>query len=133
MKYNSRKRKGQKEYVDARRKADGTFNNVRITRDSDIVAEICKSGAVLNCTARVKEVSYKYGHDNILLQHIVFTYDNTEYYIEHCWLQEQDYPTGFYESVKEGWKYYFQFEFYKYRDAVDRGMHGMTIHYAEIY
>ena len=132
MKRNNRK--GKKQYVDARYdKKTGKHSNVKITRDSDIVQEMCQQKIKFSCVARVVESSHKQGHDNVLLQHIIFTYEGIEYYVEHCWLQEYDYPSGFYQTVEEGWKYYMECSFYPYHDAIDRGMHGMKVYYFERY
>lgn len=133
MKYK-KNRKGTMKHVDKRYdKKTGTHNNVRITRSDSLVKELSDKHVKLSCEARIIESSHKRGHDNVLLKNIIFTYEGTEYYIEHCWLQEYDYPAGFYQQCIEGRKYYLEFTFYPYHDAIDRGMYGMKVSYAERY
>ena len=99
-----------------------------IERDSNIVIALNKSNTIISATVKVAEKSsQKRGHKNILLEDIVFKYNNINYKINHCWLQEKDYPAGMYESLRENTEIDVQFTFYPYTDASNRGMHGMTI------
>lgn len=110
----------------------------KIKRNSDIVKALCEKEVVLTGTCIADDISdvfngKKLNYSNILIKKIMFNYNGEEYLIEHCWLQEQDYPVGLDMRVRFNQKYYIEFKFYAYHDAVDRGMHGMTVSFAELY
>ena len=84
--------------------------------------------------ATVGKKSKKLGYMNVLLTDINFEYLNNTVTIQHCWLQESDYPvvaSKALNSMPVGTKIKVYFKFYKYRDAIDRNMHGMKISYLE--
>ena len=101
---------------------------VVIERDCNIVKQMNKDNVVITANVKVAEKSsQKRNHKNILLEDITFKYNNINYKINHCWLQEKDYPAGMYESLRENTEIDVEFVFYPYTDASNRGMHGMTI------
>lgn len=109
-----------------------------IKRNDELVKTLCEQGTVLTGTCVTEDISDifyngKLYRSNILIRKIIFTYNNEEFCIEHCWLQERDYPIGLDIKVRFDQKYYIEFKFYAYRDAIDRGMHGMTVSFAELY
>lgn len=111
-------------------------NRKEITRDNIIVKVLNDNKIELQGSAYVEEVqkhTRAAGKTNILLTDIEFSFNNTDYYVEHCWLQQQDYPPKFKYNAIEGELYYFSFTFYPYRDAIDRDMHGMDISSIEPY
>ena len=109
-----------------------------IKRNNEIVRKLYEQGTVLTGTCIVDDISdvyngVKLNYSNILIKKIIFNYNNEDYCIDHCWLQEKDYPVGLDMRVRFNQKYYIEFKFYAYHDAVDRGMHGMTVSFAELY
>lgn len=112
-------------------------NNRKEIKRNDMIVKILNDNKIeLQGSAYVEEVqrhTRAAGKTNILLTDIEFSFNGTDHYIEHCWLQQCDYPPKFKYNVIEGELYYFTFTFYPYRDAVDRDMHGMDISYIEPY
>ena len=108
-----------------------------IERNSIIVKILSDNSVELQGSAYVEEISNKNTtkgiKQNLLLKDIQFSVNNEEYEIYHCWLQQCDYPPKFKHNAIEGELYYFSFTFYPYRDAIDRGMHGMDISSIEPY
>lgn len=108
-----------------------------IERNSIIVKILSDNSVELQGSAYVEEISNKNTtkgiKQNLLLKDIQFSVNNEEYEIDHCWLQQCDYPPKFKYNAIEGELYYFSFTFYPYRDAIDRGMHGMDISSIEPY
>lgn len=108
-----------------------------IERNSIIVKILSDNSVELQGSAYVEEISNKNTSkgikQNLLLKDIQFSVNNEEYEIDHCWLQQCDYPPKFKRSVVEGELYYFSFTFYPYRDAIDRNMHGMDVSSIEPY
>lgn len=108
-----------------------------IERNSIIVKILSDNSVELQGSAYVEEISNKNTtkgiKQNLLLKDIQFSVNNEEYEIDHCWLQQCDYPPKLKYNAIEGELYYFSFIFYPYRDAIDRGMHGMDISSIEPY
>ena len=103
---------------------------LEIKRDHEIVKNLCEAGTIIKATATLEEVSIKRGYQNILMTNIRFEFMNNEILIDHCWLQQCDYPKimkKILEMAQESSRLTIEFKFYPYRDAVDRGMHGMTV------
>lgn len=108
-----------------------------IERNSVMVKILSDNSIELQGSAYVKEITRKKTSkgikQNLLLKDIQFSVNNEEYKIDHCWLQQCDYPYGFKRTVAKGELYYFTFTFYPYRDAIDRDMYGMDISNIEVY
>ncbi len=108
----------------------------KIERNS-VIVKILSNSIELQGSAYVKEIRRKKTSkgikQNLLLKDIQFSVNNEEYEIDHCWLQQCDYPYGFKRTVVKGELYYFTFTFYPYRDAIDRDMYGMDISNIEVY
>lgn len=109
-----------------------------IKRNDALVKTLCEEGVTLTGTCIAEDISDvfyngKLYRSNIIIRKIIFNYNGEDYCIKHCWLQEQDYPIGFDMRVRFNQKYWIEFTFYPYRDAVDRGMHGMTVSNIELY
>lgn len=106
------------------------MKTLELKRDHYIIKSLCEQGTVIKGTATLKEVSMKKGYQNALLTDIRFEYLNNEILIDHCWLQQCDYPKIMKKILgmtQENSRLTIEFKFYPYRDAVDRGMHGMTL------
>lgn len=112
-------------------------NRKEIERNSMIVKVLSDNNIELTGSAYIEEISNKNTskgvRQNLLLTDIQFSVNNEEYEIDHCWLQQCDYPPKFKYNVIEGELYYFSFTFYPYRDAINRNMHGMDISSIELY
>lgn len=103
---------------------------IEVKRDHQIISNLCKANTVIRATAVFKEISIKRGYQNVLLTNIEFEFMNNKIILDHCWLQQCDYPKMMKKAMslaKENSIVTIEFKFYKYRDAVDRGMHGMTV------
>lgn len=107
------------------------MKTLEVKRDHQIISSLCEAGTVITGTAILKKKSYKRGYQNVLLVDIEFEYMNNTIVIDHCWLQQGDYPRGMKKAIELAFdesRIKFDFTFYPYHDAVDRGMHGMKIH-----
>lgn len=108
-----------------------------VTRDSMLVKSMCDRGIKLTGSAYVSDISDKDTRKgtkiNLMLSDIEFEHSGKQYEIEHCWLQQVDYPTHMKRKAEIGELYYIEFTFYPYRDAIDRGMHGMDVSFMEVY
>ncbi len=98
-----------------------------ITRHSLIANTICKSKIIVKGTGTISKISRKYQYTNVCMQDIVFTFNDKKYCLDHCWLQQTDYPKEWIEQMEVGKAFGISFTFYPYRSAVGRGMYGMTI------
>lgn len=109
-----------------------------VSRSHSMVAYMSKTCVKLTGSAYITDVADNSKRTrgnkvktNYLLTDIEFDYKDVNYEIEHCWLQQVDYPSGFKPQLGE--LYYFEFTFYPYRDGKGRDMHGMEIHHIELY
>ena len=106
----------------------------KIERNSSIVKLLANKNIKLTGSAYIGETSHRHQYKTICLEEIRFEFNDEEYEIDHCWLQQMDYPGYFRKQAIEGELYYFEFTFYPYRDAIDRdGMHGMDVSFIEPY
>lgn len=95
-------------------------------RDSTLANVLTKTNISFSGSAKVIKKSRKRGYCNILLKDIKFEAFNDIQCIDHVWLQERDIvPKEMYELVGKEIK--ITFSFYKYRDAIDRNMCGITV------
>lgn len=103
---------------------------LEVKRDSKIIKNLYEENITLKGTAILERVSVKRGYQNILLTNIQFKYKNNTIVIDHCWLQECDYPKIMKKILgmaMDKSRLTIEFKFYEYRDAINRGMHGMTL------
>lgn len=101
------------------------------SRNELFIRLLSESNTKITGTAILKKKSYKRGYQNVLLVDIEFEYMNNTIVIDHCWLQQGDYPRGMKKAIELAFdesRIKFDFMFYPYHDAVDRGMYGMKIH-----
>lgn len=103
-----------------------------ISRTSKIVKAIHSNHITVRGIATVSKISDKEGtrnrkYTNVCIQDIVFTFNSKKYYINHCWLQQTDYPKQWRHVVQKGKTYSIEFTFYPYHDDTDRNMYGMDI------
>ena len=106
----------------------------RIERNNSIVKVLSSKNIKLTGSAYLAEISNRHKYKTICLEEIRFEFNGEEYEIDHCWLQQMDYPGYFRSKAIEGELYYFEFTFYPYRDDTSRDdMHGMDIKYIEPY
>lgn len=103
-----------------------------IKRNSNITKTISSNNITVKGVATVSKVAHKKGRQNrkyinVCVQDIIFTFNNKKYYINHCWLQQNDYPKQWRYQIVEGESYSIEFTFYPYHDAIDRNMYGMNI------
>ena len=106
------------------------MKTLEVKRDHKIISSLCKANTKIKAKAIFKEVSIKRGYQNALLLNIEFEFMNNKIILDHCWLQQCDYPKHMKKAIslaKENSIVTIEFKFYEYRDAVDRGMHGMTV------
>lgn len=106
------------------------MKTLEVKRDHQIISSLCEAGTTIKATAILKGVSIKRGYQNALLLNIEFEFMNNKIILDHCWLQQCDYPKHMKKAMllaKENSRLVIEFKFYQYRDAVDRGMHGMTL------
>ena len=114
-------------------------NLIDIERDSKLVNSLALKGQKLTGSAYVQEVIDKHvgnkKYTNVCLKDIQFEYCGKTFRIDHCWLQQRDYPKSEKELLKynEGLLHYFKFTFYQYRDEIDKNKCGMTVRYIELY
>ena len=99
-------------------------------RNEEFVSILSKCGTKVTGWAILKEKSIKCGYQNVLLTDISFEFMTNEVYIDHCWLQQCDYPRFMFKAMSmamDNSRVKIDFIFYPYRDATDRGMYGMKV------
>ena len=106
---------------------------VESKRNEMLISILCKNKTVVTGTATIRvDGLEKKNHANGLLTDLEFEFAGNTIYMQHCWLQERDFSEHMREKVRATGETYVKvrinFAFYEYRDAIDRGMHGVTIH-----
>ena len=99
-------------------------------RSEGFVKILAECGTKITGTATLKKKSHKHGYQNALLTDISFEFMGNEIQIDHCWLQQCDYPRAMFKAISmamnNSWVK-IDFVFYPYHDAIDRGMYGMKV------
>lgn len=106
---------------------------VESKRNEMLISILAKNKTVVNGTATIRvDGLEKKGHANGLLTDLEFEFAGNIIHMQHCWLQERDFSNNMREKVRATGETYVKvrinFAFYEYRDAIDRGMHGVTIY-----
>lgn len=99
-------------------------------RSEGFVKILSECGTKMTAEAILKEKSFKCGYQNVLLTDISFEFMTNEVYIDHCWLQQFDYPRAMFKAIgmaMDNSRVKIDFIFYPYHDATDRGMYGMKV------
>ena len=100
---------------------------IELKRDSALVAYLAENKIEICAECQISVVDVKPNYTNIAIQDIYFEFGGKEYHMDHVWLQERDYPKYMKHEAEEYAWYEIYFEFYKYRDKIDVGMHGLDV------
>ena len=100
---------------------------IELERNSALVAYLAENKIEICAECQISVVDVKPDHTNIAIQDIYFVFNGKEYHMDHVWLQERDYPKYMKHEAEEYAWYEIYFEFYKYRDKIDVGMHGLDV------
>ena len=113
------------------------MKEVKITRSDRLVERLAalhvrlEGEAIVSDSKPTRKGNKKY--NNLLLTDIRFIFNNKIYIIEHCWLQEVDYMYTSTLDIRDlNSKVNIKFDFYKYRDKITTGQHGMNIYGSKV-
>lgn len=108
-------------------------HKVESKRNEGLIKILAMNKTVVTGTATIRvDGLEKKGHKNGLVTDLEFDFAGNTIYMEHCWLQQRDFSKDMREKVRNTGELYVRikinFIFYEYRDATDRGMHGIEIY-----
>ncbi len=108
---------------------------IELKRDSMLVKTLADRRMEIKAKCQISVIDKKEYYTNIAIQKVTFELNDKEYYMDHIWLQEQDYPEYMLdegEAERFGW-YEIYFEFYPYRDKITKNEYGVPMHGIEVF
>lgn len=109
----------------------------KILERNDILIDfMTKRNIVVNGSCKIQKINKKVKREqvyyNICLQDVSFIINDIKYYMQHIWLQEEDYENTKLRYCERGEFYNIRFSFYEYRFKNGYSdMHGITVYNAD--
>ena len=104
-----------------------------VSREGKMIQKLYENKITITAIAQISRIKPYANFTNIALQKIFFINNNNEYGFDHVWLQGRDYKLcSKLANVEESQWVEITFDFYEYRDKINRNkggrrMKGLTI------